>query len=136
LKRFTSQQIIRVTLSGQAVTGLVFWGFAMAGWLNLYGTIGFLFVFLGFLGLTNPNAAALAMAPFAKNAGTASSLLGCLQLGIGALASAGVSAFADGTVRPVAGVIAVTSVLALGVLFLGRKRPVVMEEGELGQLGH
>jgi len=136
LKRFTSQQIIRVTLSGQAVTGLVFWGFAMAGWLNLYGTIGFLFVFLGFLGFTNPNAAALAMAPFAKNAGTASSLLGCLQLGIGALASAGVSAFADGTVRPVAGVIAVTSVLALGVLFLGRKRPVVMEEGELGQLGH
>jgi len=135
LKRYTSQQIIRVALSGQAIVGLVFWGFAIAGWLNLYGTIAFLFVFLGFLGFTNPNAAALAMAPFAKNAGTASSLLGCLQLGIGALASAGVSAFADGTVRPVAGVIAVTSVLALGVLFLGRKRPVVMEEGELGSAG-
>jgi DHA1 family bicyclomycin/chloramphenicol resistance-like MFS transporter len=136
LKRFSSQQIIRVTLTGQVVVGLAFWGFAMAGWLSLPVTIGFLFAFLGFLGFTNPNAAALAMAPFAKNAGTASSLLGCLQLGIGALASAAVSAAADGTVRPVAGVIAVSSALALGVLFLGRKQPVVVEEAELGQLGH
>lgn len=136
LKRYTSQQVIRVTLTGQVVVGLVFWGFALAGWLSLGLTIAFLFLFLGFLGFTNPNAAAIAMAPFAKNAGTASSLLGCLQLGIGALASAAVSAAADGTVRPVAGVIAVSSVLALGVLFLGRKRAVVMEEGELGQLGH
>jgi len=136
LKRFTSQQIIRVTLTGQVVVGLVFWGFAMAGWLSLGVTIGFLFAFLGFLGFTNPNAAALAMAPFAKNAGTASSLLGCLQLGFGALASAAVSALADGTVRPVAAVIAGGSLLGLGVLFVGRKKPVVMEEVELGPLGH
>jgi DHA1 family bicyclomycin/chloramphenicol resistance-like MFS transporter len=101
------------------VVGLVFWGFALAGWLSLGTTIAFLFVFLGCLGFTNPNAAALAMAPFAKNAGTASSLLGALQLGIGALAASGVSAFADGTVRPMAGIIAVTSVLALGTLFYG-----------------
>ena len=137
LKRFTSQQIIWVTLTGQAVVGLVFWGFAMAGWLNLGVTIAFLFAFLGFLGFTNPNAAALAMAPFARNAGTASSLLGCLQLGIGALASAGVSALADGTVRPVAGVIAWGSVLGLAVLFAGRKKPVVMESTDAGPaVGH
>lgn len=136
LKRYTSQQIIRVTLGGQVVVGLVFWGFAMAGWLNLGVTICFLFAFLGFLGFTNPNAAALAMAPFAKNAGTASSLLGCLQLGFGALASAAVSAFADGTVGPVAAVIAGGSLLALVVLFLGRKQVLVTEEVELGQAGH
>jgi DHA1 family bicyclomycin/chloramphenicol resistance-like MFS transporter len=136
LKRFTSQQIIRVSLMGQVVVGLAFWVAAMAGWLSLGTTIGFLFAFLGFLGFTNPNAAALAMAPFAKNAGTASSLLGCLQLGIGALASAGVSALADGTVRPVSGVIAIGSALALVVLFLGRRRVVVMEEAEAGPLGH
>lgn len=136
LKRYSSQQIIRVTLTGQVITGLAFLGAAMAGWLSLYTTIAFLFLFLGFLGFTNPNAAALSMAPFSKNAGTASSLLGCLQLGLGALASAAVSAVGDGTVRPVAGVIAVTSLLALVVLFLGRKRPVVMEEGEIGPVGH
>jgi DHA1 family bicyclomycin/chloramphenicol resistance-like MFS transporter len=119
LRRYTSQQIIRVALTGQVMVGLAFWGFALAGWLSLGTTIAFLFVFLGCLGFTNPNAAALAMAPFAKNAGTASSLLGALQLGIGALAASGVSAFADGTVRPMAGIIAVTSVLALGTLFYG-----------------
>jgi len=137
LKRYTSQQIIRVTLTGQAVVGMAFWITAMMGGLSLGVTMGFLFLFLGFLGFTNPNAAALAMAPFAKNAGTASSLLGCLQLGIGALASAAVSAFADGTVRPVAGVIAASSVLALGVLVLGRKKPVVVEEADAGAVvGH
>ena len=136
LKRYTSKQIIRVSLAGQVIVGGAFWIAAMVGGMSLGLTIGFLFAFLGFLGFTNPNAAALAMAPFAKNAGTASSLLGCLQLGIGALASAAVSAFEDGTVRPVAGVIALSSALAMGVLFLGRKQPVVIEEGELGPAGH
>ncbi|HLZ85978.1 MAG TPA: hypothetical protein VKQ52_02005, partial [Puia sp.] len=132
LRRYTSQQIIRVALTAQVVVAGVFWGCAMAGLLSLGVTIGFLFLFLTCLGFTNPNAAALAMAPFAKNAGTASSLLGALQLGIGALASAGVSAFADGTVRPMVAVIAVTSVMALGILVLGRKQPVVVEAGDLG----
>jgi DHA1 family bicyclomycin/chloramphenicol resistance-like MFS transporter len=138
LRRHTSQQIIRVALAGQVLVALAFWGAAIAGWLSLGVTIGFLFLFLGCLGFTNPNAAALAMAPFAKNAGTASSLLGALQLGIGALAAVGVSAFADGTARPMVGIIAVTSVLALGVLFLGRKQPVVMETDgvEMGPVGH
>ncbi|GGB00185.1 multidrug effflux MFS transporter [Puia dinghuensis] len=124
LRRYTSQQIIRVALIGQVVVGLVFWGFAQAGWLSLTSTMGFLFLFLGCLGYTNPNAAALAMAPFAKNAGTASSLLGALQLGVGALAATGVSAFADGTARPMAAIIAVTSVLALGISFFHHRRYV------------
>jgi len=136
LRRFTSQQIIRVALTGQVFVGLAFWVLAMENWLSLPVTIAFLFLFLGCLGFTNPNAAALAMAPFAKNAGTASSLLGCLQLGIGALAAVAVSTFADGTVRPMVGVIAGTSVLALVVLFLGRKQPVVIDGAESGQLGH
>jgi DHA1 family bicyclomycin/chloramphenicol resistance-like MFS transporter len=137
LKRYTSQQIIRVALAGQVVVSCLFLVGAYAGWLSLPVTIAFLFLFLACLGFTNPNAAALAMAPFAKNAGTASSLLGALQLGVGALASAGVSAFADGTTRPMVGIIAVTSVLALGVLFLGRNKPAVIEEGEFGSVaGH
>lgn len=120
LRRYTSQQIIRVALAGQVVVAGIFLGCAMAGWLGLVSTIFFLFVFLACLGFTNPNAAALAMAPFAKNAGTASSLLGALQLGIGALASAGVSAFANGTTTPMVAIIAVTSALAMGILVLGR----------------
>ena len=138
LRRYTSQQIIRVALMGQVVVAAAFLGCAMAGLLGLASTIAFLFLFLACLGFTNPNAAALAMAPFAKNAGTASSLLGALQLGVGALASTGVSAFADGTTTPMVAIIAGTSFLALGVLVLGRKKPVIVEtEGAgLGQVGH
>jgi DHA1 family bicyclomycin/chloramphenicol resistance-like MFS transporter len=94
----------------------------MAGWYGLPQVILLLFLFLGCLGFTNPNAAALCLAPFSKNAGTAASLLGCLQLGIGALASAGVSAFSNGaSATPMIAVIAVTSLVAMGILIIGRK---------------
>jgi DHA1 family bicyclomycin/chloramphenicol resistance-like MFS transporter len=45
-----------------------------------------LFIFLACLGISNPNTAALTLAPFTKNAGSASALMG-IQLGLGAFAS-------------------------------------------------
>jgi DHA1 family bicyclomycin/chloramphenicol resistance-like MFS transporter len=54
--------------------------------LGLYQTIGMLFIFLACLGISNPNTAALTLAPFTKNAGSASALMGA-QLGLGAFAS-------------------------------------------------
>ena len=136
LRRYTSQQIIRVALAAQVVTGVVFLACAMAGVLGLWSTIAFLFVFLACLGFTNPNAAALAMAPFAKNAGIASSLLGALQLGIGALASAAVSAFANGTTVPMVAIMVVTSVLAMGILFLGRKQADITSSSPPSHTAH
>jgi DHA1 family bicyclomycin/chloramphenicol resistance-like MFS transporter len=44
--------------------------------LGLYQTIGMLFIFLACLGISNPNTAALTLAPFTKNAGSASALMG------------------------------------------------------------
>jgi len=119
LRRYSSQQIIRVALSGQVVVSLVFLIGSIAGWYGLGYTIVMLFAFLGCLGFTNPNAAALSLAPFSKNAGSASALLGATQMGVGALASVGVSVFNNGTETPMVAIIAVTSVLALGVLVVG-----------------
>jgi DHA1 family bicyclomycin/chloramphenicol resistance-like MFS transporter len=122
LRKYSSEQIIRVALAGQVLVGVIFLIGNMAGWYGLPHVIFLLFLFLGCLGFTNPNAAALCLAPFSKNAGTAASLLGCLQLGIGALASAGVSAFSDGSsATPMIAVIAVTSLIAMGI-FIGGKR--------------
>jgi DHA1 family bicyclomycin/chloramphenicol resistance-like MFS transporter len=45
------------------------------------------FLFLLSVGIGNPNATALALAPFAENAGSASALLGATQMGIGAIVS-------------------------------------------------
>ena len=119
LRRYTSLQIIRVALAGQVLVAVIFLAGAIAGWYGLGSTIALLFLFLACLGFTYPNAAALALAPFDKNAGTASSLLGTLQMGIGALASVAVSAFSNGTAVPMIAVIAATSTLALIILVMG-----------------
>src|SRR5206468_6291794 len=94
---------------------------ASQGWFGLYGTIVMIFLFLSCLGIINPNASALSIAPFAKNAGTASSLMGAMQLGLGALASAGVSVFNTHSALPMAAIMAGTSIVALLILLIGRR---------------
>lgn len=121
LNRFKSEQIIRVALSSQAIIGVLFFVLTLNGWIGLYGTIVLLFLFLCCLGLANPNAAALTLAPFSKNAGSASAVMGALQMGVGTLASVGVSLFETKSALPMVGVIAVSAVLAFLVLMFGRK---------------
>jgi DHA1 family bicyclomycin/chloramphenicol resistance-like MFS transporter len=103
LKRYSSERIIPVALTGQVIISLVFFAGCIEGWYGLGATIFLLFILLAFLGYTYPNATAVAMGPFAKNAGTASSLLGVMQMGIGSLASIAVSVFANGRATPMAG---------------------------------
>lgn len=89
-KKFTSPQIFKSALLFQVVMGLIFLLGVYYNWLTLVPTVIILFLLLTGAGITYPNAAALALAPFEKNAGAASALLGFLQLGIGSVASAGV----------------------------------------------
>jgi len=49
-----------------------------------------------------PNATAAALSPFPQMAGSASSLLGAIPFGLGALLSAGLAAAFDGSARPMA----------------------------------
>jgi DHA1 family bicyclomycin/chloramphenicol resistance-like MFS transporter len=121
LRRYNSEQIVWVALTGQVVVAAVFLGGNMAGWFGLPQTIFFIFLFLACLGFTNPNAAALSLAPFTKNVGSASALLGALQMGIGALASIGISAFSNGTSTPMIAIMAVTSTLGLIILVIGKR---------------
>ena len=53
-----------------------------------------------------PSATAAALSPFPRMAGSASSLLGALPFGLGALVSAALAAAFDGTARPMAYAIA------------------------------
>lgn len=121
LKKYTSEQIIPVALFAQSLTGIFFVIASVNGWLGLTGTIVVLFVFLCGLGFTNSNAIALALAPFERNAGTASSLMGALQMGIGTLASVLVSLYKSTSALPVAMVMAGAAVLALLILLTGRR---------------
>lgn len=121
LKKYRSGQIVFSALVGQSLIGLIFLFGTWNGWFGLYGTIAMLFLFLCCLGIANPNASALSLAPFSKNAGSASALLGALQLGLGALASVGVSLFNTRSALPMVAIIAGTSLIALLILITGSK---------------
>ncbi len=104
-----------------AALGLLFFATALLGLLSLEATIVFFFLLLACVGITNPNASSLSLAPFAKNAGSASALMGALQMGFGALISVLISMFDHPSATPVAAGIAVAGVLALLVFYIGKR---------------
>jgi DHA1 family bicyclomycin/chloramphenicol resistance-like MFS transporter len=122
LRWFASESLFFCFLIVQVTVGAIFLAGAAAGWYGLQETVVLLFLFLGCVGLTNPNASALALAPFTKNAGSASALLGFFQLGIGALISTGISAATPRDSLPIIAILAATAVIALAVLLAGRNR--------------
>ena len=122
LRRTSSETLFLCFLSAQVVAGAVFLTGSLAGGYGLYATIALLFVFLGCVGITNPNASGLAIGPFSKNAGSASALLGFCQLGIGAVISTGITTASPHDSRPIIAILALTAAAGLVILLLGRKR--------------
>ena len=121
LRKYSSEQLIFAALICQAITGIVFLVGSINGWFGLPETIGLLFIFLGCLGFASPNTSALSLAPFSKNAGSASALMGAVQMGLGTIASIGVSLFDTRSSLPMVAIMASTSLIALAILYFGRK---------------
>lgn len=121
LKRYSSEQIIFVTLICQVTTGTLLVVLTYFDLLNLYTTIGLIWLYLGTQGFVFPNTSALALSPFSKNAGTASALMGAVQLGIGALATAMVSALSNNTALPMTGVMLLCGSSAFIMLIIGSR---------------
>ncbi len=119
LRKYRSDQIIRLAIFIQTTIGVVLCAASFFGWLNLFNTILLIFLFLCCQGFSFPNAAALSMAPFKKEAGTASALMGALQMGFGSFAAAVVGFLSNGTSLPMAAVMAVCAVLGLITLSWG-----------------
>ena len=121
LRKFKSEQIIRVALFGQSITGICLFIASLNGWIGLTGTILLALLFLSCQGFTFPNSSALSMAPFSKNAGSASALMGAIQMGIGAFTSALVSVLSNQTPLPMTGVMAVCAITSFCILMIGGK---------------
>lgn len=131
LRRFSSEQIIFGALIAQIIISTAFLILAINGILGLYGTIAMLFLFLACLGISNPNTAGLTLAPFAKNTGSASALMGATQLGIGALASFSVGVFVKNSMVPMVAIMTCTSIIAFIILNIGKsklKKTIVISE--------
>jgi MFS transporter, DHA1 family, multidrug resistance protein len=122
LKKYSSAQIIKTTLFVQTIIGLLLCIGSIFDWLNLYSAIVLMFLFLSCQGFSFPNSAALSLAPFTKEAGSASALMGAMQMGFGAIASALVGIMSNGTTLPMTGVMAGCALLGLIILSIGRKR--------------
>lgn len=122
LRRYKSEQLVFIGLILQMIISLVFLIAAINDSLNLYSTIAMLFLYLGCLGLTNPNTAGLSLAPFSNNAGSASALLGALQMGLGSLASMAVGILVKDSMVPMVAIMASSTLIALLILLIGRRR--------------
>jgi len=120
LKRFSSEGISRVVLLGQCLAGS---GLVVSAWLGFApGVYATVWLFLFGQGFAFPNTSALAMRPFGRNAGSASALLGSLQMACGALLSGMVSLLPHGSALPMAAGMSCSAFGALGALAIFRKR--------------
>ncbi len=122
LRKFTSEQIFRAALWVECPAALLFLAGTVWGWFGLPATLVLLFISLSTLGLAYPNAAALALAPFDRNIGSASAMLGFLQIGVSSLASASIGVFDSHGMLPVTLILAATSRTGLAILIIGRRR--------------
>src|SRR5690606_34645263 len=87
LNRYRSEQVAKVALVAQSCIGFILAALCVTELINLPIMIGLIFLFLGSQGFVFPNTSALALAPFNRLAGSASALLGSLQMACGALTS-------------------------------------------------
>jgi DHA1 family bicyclomycin/chloramphenicol resistance-like MFS transporter len=122
LRKYQSEQIVLAALLCQSVIACIFLILTSANIIGLGGTVAFLFLYLCCLGFTNPNTSALSLAPFTRNAGSASALMGAIQMALGALASVSVSLFNTHSATPMVAIMAGTALSALLVLLISRKR--------------
>lgn len=120
LKKFSSPQILTTVIGIQAGIGLLLVLGSYWNVLGLYGTIFLIFLFLSCQGFSFPNSASMAMAPFHKGAGSASALMGAIQMALGASASALVGVFFNGTALPMVLIMACCSLMGFLILLLGQ----------------
>ncbi|MHA4807193.1 Bcr/CflA family multidrug efflux MFS transporter [Flavitalea flava] len=130
LKTYKSEQIIRVALFLQSITGITLFIGSLWGFLELFSTIFFIFIFLCCQGCIFPNSSALSLAPFSRNAGTASALLGGIQMSIGALVTVIVSALSNHTPLPMTGAMACCALLSFSILMTGSRK--IQKGAEMG----
>ncbi|MDH6232511.1 DHA1 family bicyclomycin/chloramphenicol resistance-like MFS transporter [Mesorhizobium soli] len=122
-QRFGLRRVVRTAVCGYAgfmVLLLVVTSFGIDR-LDVLATL--LFIGYGFLGLVIPSTAVLALEDHGEIAGTASALMGTLQLATGAVAMAVVGLFFNGTSLPMVAGIAGCAVIAFAFaqLTLGRR---------------
>jgi MFS transporter, DHA1 family, multidrug resistance protein len=126
-KNYSNEQILTATLIVQVTTAIIYFVGVKNQWYALPGNIIFLFVLLLCVGLTYPNAAAVALHPFTKNAGRASALLGFIQIGIGGVISSGVGMMGNKGSLSTSFIMMASAAVAFIILLAGKRKKVQPE---------
>jgi MFS transporter, DHA1 family, multidrug resistance protein len=122
-RKFRNEQIFKTVLMLQVAASALFLVGVLNGWYGLAAHLVFLFILLACAGITYPNAAAIALSPFSKNAGSAAALLGFIQIGIGGLISSGIGMLDTKGSFSTALIMALASAVALIILLAGKSKP-------------
>jgi DHA1 family bicyclomycin/chloramphenicol resistance-like MFS transporter len=120
IKKFCIDNIAMFFCTVQFFSMILLMTGILTGMFSHVAVMCFLFVFIFSLGFTTPNSLALALEPFVKNAGSASAMLGSIQMVIGASTSMLVSLLFNKTELPMYGVITGCATVALMLLLLNR----------------
>ncbi len=131
LRRFSTVQIIKFVNVLQLAVGVLLVFYAWTSWGGLPMLIALIFLYMAMLGFLYPNAGALAMSPFVRNAGAASALMGSLHFVVSAISAAIVSVFDNGTALPMCGVMASTSFLVFLLMRFATKSDAVFSTKKL-----
>ena len=106
LVRYTNLQLLNAALGVTAGASLLLLVVTVLQLGGFAGMLALLFITIASTGMVQPNSTAAAMAPYGRQAGSASALLGATQFLLGSVAGALVSVLANGTAVPMVSVIA------------------------------
>lgn len=120
LNTFNSRKILKTAFSIQISVGILFVLMAYLQVLNIYGTLIMTVCFIFCQGFIFPNASAFAMTPFGKNAGSASALLGFLQMMMGASSSALMGIFQKGSLVAMSMIMTAGAIIGFIIFTLGK----------------
>ncbi len=115
VRRFEPLALLKAANLTQACAGLALLLAAVFGIGGIWGIILPLFVYVSCIGFILPNSTALAMAPFGRNAGAASALLGTIQFTIAALTSTTMGIIHYASPFPMSAMIAVCGIASVGL---------------------
>ena len=122
LKKWTSNTITLIASTSQLLAVAIVLGIVLSGGPHEGIFIG-VWLALFFQGFINPNTTANSLAPFTRNAGSASALSGSMAMLIGAFSSYMVSFFFNETAIPMVGVMVASAALSWGSIILARRLP-------------
>jgi MFS transporter, DHA1 family, multidrug resistance protein len=118
-----SDRLLRIACAIGATASLVLLATGVGGFGAIVGIALPLFVVLSLVTVVASNAVSGALSVFPERAGAAAAMAGALQFGAGAVSSAALGSFADGTPRPMVAIICAGAVASLAANLLLLRTP-------------